>query len=29
LQTMYEQKTALATYAVKHGSITMLTPNQK
>ena len=28
LQTVYEQKMALAAYATKHGGITMLTPNQ-
>ena len=28
LQTIYEQKTALAAYATEHGSITMLSPNQ-
>ena len=28
LQTIFEQKTALAAYATEHGGITMLTPNQ-
>ena len=28
LQTIYEQKTALAAYATEYGSITMLSPNQ-
>jgi len=28
LQTVYEQKIALATYANEHGGITMLTPNK-
>ena len=28
LQTIYEQKMALAAYATEHGGITMLTPNQ-
>ncbi|XP_065891626.1 zinc finger BED domain-containing protein 4-like [Dysidea avara] len=28
LQTVYEQKMALAAYATEHGGITMLTPNQ-
>ena len=28
LQTVYEQKMALAAYATEHSGITMLTPNQ-